>query len=197
MRLQVEQGLGDYLERQLPHLLLHVHPGPVLPLPGLPGRDFGHGPGVVLDVSAMEPGLYHPPLPQVKRSGGCHEAVSHHPAHGLERRGAPPGFLVFSHQDLPVELGMIHEVDQDGVHRNGADVAVGGGLLQQLDQAEPKAERLADERQLGRPRRQVRSRDGGLGRVHEPLGVGSYRLPLLSLQDLFLSSGMPTAERWP
>ena len=43
---------------------------------------------------------------------------------------APPGLVVFGHQDLPVEIGTIHEVDQDGVHRHGADITVSGGLLQ-------------------------------------------------------------------
>ena len=131
------------LERQVPHLLLHVNPGAVPPLPGLPGRDVSHGPSVMFDVSAMEPGLYQPPLLQMERSGGGREAISHHPAYGLKRSDAPPGLLVVGHQDLPVEVGVIHEVDQDGVHRHGADISVGGGILQQADKAESKAERFA------------------------------------------------------
>ena len=176
-RLDIEQGLGNYLERQFPHLLLHVHPGPVLPLPGFSGRDLGHGPGVMFDVFAMKPGLYHPPLLQMKRSGGCHQTVSHHPAHGFKRRGAPPGLVVVGHQDLAVEIGVIHEVDQDGVHRHGADITVSGGILQQADKAEPKAERLPDKRQLGRPRRHFHAPDGRLGRIYERLRGGRHRLP--------------------
>ena len=189
-RLDIEQGLGNYLERQFTHLLLHVHPGPVLPLPGFSGRDFGHGLGVMFDVSAMKPRLYQPPLLQMKCSGGRHEAVSHHPAYGLKRSSAPPGFLVVGHQDLPVELGVIHQVDQDGLHRHSADVAVGGGLLQQADQAEPKAKRLPDKRQLGWPRRQFRSLDGRPGRIQERISAGRYRLPRASLQNVILSSKM-------